>query len=514
MSGVFTPAFAQVVRVELGGAAAHTGLVGGVFSADRIGASPALNGGVSLMQGALAPTLSAPSIHTSINPAAEVSAALKLSAIPAAAKTGKPAAPAVAEAAFSALGSARALTGELSAASISGRDEAAALSAAFDGLKAIPEALSVSIPNRPWRKVGPNLSDAENSHLKGTHGEELHVVEFDDQGELFGNAQRDSALDHIGKLVQTSEKVMLLVFVHGWHHNAKDGDKNLESFRQTLAQLADAPTHKKYKWVGVYVGWRGESLKPPLNKFTFWNRRLAAARTGGIPAAHLLEELSSVVQKKEGNKLIVIGHSFGGRIVETAVTNALSNSDKLRPDLVVLLNEASDALRAKMAIDVFKRNAEKNPLADAPGPQIISITSSGDWDTKLLFPIGQSLAAIGKTFRNYKESGRNEAERNLPSQRNLFLHTAGHTKALLSHEVRAIDQVQASHLADATPFSTDSLLPLQPNYALVPLNGVYNEKTPYWIVRVAKEIILDHQDIFNAQVRGMLAGIIVKWFTR
>ena len=60
MSGTSAPAFAQTMRGNIGGAGVHAP-IGGVLSAVPTAISPAFNGGVSSIQGALAPTLLAPS---------------------------------------------------------------------------------------------------------------------------------------------------------------------------------------------------------------------------------------------------------------------------------------------------------------------------------------------------------------------------------------------------------------------------------------------------------------------
>ncbi len=130
MCGAQAPAFAQVMRGELGGAALHTGPVGGVLSAVPTGINPALNGGVSSIQGTLAPTFSAPSalVPALIAPVALI----PVTAAPAKSEPVK----AQAVVPVAAITAAKTLNGELKAASTQGKDEAPALSATFDGLKA------------------------------------------------------------------------------------------------------------------------------------------------------------------------------------------------------------------------------------------------------------------------------------------------------------------------------------------------------------------------------------------
>ncbi len=377
------------------------------------------------------------------------------------------------------------------------------------------------VPNRPWRTSPTstqNLPDSQSSWLKGTHGEDLFVVEFDDQGESFGHSQPDFALEHIREMAQDpSDKrpLMVMVFVHGWHHSAKAGDANLESFRRVLSDLAQAPGLTDRRWVGVYIGWRGESVNFPLLRYlTYWNRRNAAARVGGIPFARFLAELSSIVQSRDENMMMAIGHSFGGRVVETAVTNAMAfDEGKPKLDLVVLLNEASEGLRAKMSIDAIRHDTAKSQVPREPQPEFVSLTSVGDSATGVAFPLGQWLPSLNQRFQDYSQYG-DAREKTLAGQESLFRHTAGHTSDLWSHAVKTPDQVPDwSNRQDVTPFSIHDVLPgPKPDYLLVPIDNSFNQGTPYWIIQVPKEIIFDHDDIFNNQVRGLLAGIIKKWF--
>ncbi|MEQ1917761.1 MAG: hypothetical protein ABL955_01065 [Elusimicrobiota bacterium] len=123
MSGASAPAFAQTVRGNIGGAGVHAP-IGGVLSAVPAAISPAFNGGVSSIQGTLAPTLSAPSALTPI--AAAIPAALTPALVPAAAQ---------AEAPVNALGSVRHLAAAIGDENLpKGSDQAKeAADKAFDG---------------------------------------------------------------------------------------------------------------------------------------------------------------------------------------------------------------------------------------------------------------------------------------------------------------------------------------------------------------------------------------------
>lgn len=114
------------------------------------------------------------------------------------------------------------------------------------------------------------------------------------------------------------------------------------------------------KVVGIYVGWRGESIAiPGVNNITFWDRKNTAHEVGYLGMAELLlrlEEIRNIKNTQEPpikSRLVVIGHSFGGAAVYSATAQILAdrfiNSTKDKNyvgdaagfgDLVVLLNPA------------------------------------------------------------------------------------------------------------------------------------------------------------------------------
>src|SRR5262249_43136960 len=114
--------------------------------------------------------------------------------------------------------------------------------------------------------------------------------------------------------------------------------------------------------VGVYIGWRGQTVAFPKGLdpgkpltwwrapkllpygITFWDRKNTAARVAGVSCTEAILSLTAVAKMRyltdaelmafpqkptnlvhtvDKSKVIIIGHSFGGLIVERAVTQAL-----------------------------------------------------------------------------------------------------------------------------------------------------------------------------------------------
>jgi pimeloyl-ACP methyl ester carboxylesterase len=170
---------------------------------------------------------------------------------------------------------------------------------------------------------------------------ELAIVEFDDQGRCYDRGQMDAVAQRLEALApydppQAGQDVILVVFVHGWQHNASSDDDNLTAFRALLSETveyeksATAPGAKPRPVLGVFIGWRGLSdygLGDVVADATFWGRQAAGQRVAVGSVRELfgrLRHYRNRQQKRGGNPLLVIvGHSFGGMIVFSALAQSL-----------------------------------------------------------------------------------------------------------------------------------------------------------------------------------------------
>lgn len=190
----------------------------------------------------------------------------------------------------------------------------------------------------------------------------------------------------------------VIVFVHGWRHDASIGDRNVADLRHYAAHAARflaerCEAEKLYcdtRVTAIYLGWRGARIDE--NRMRLWFgwvgeyiAQLAAGSTlfdrkpvservapGAISALRTLENVLSDT-KNDGtkkpnmplNKMVVFGHSLGGNMLMTGLQgdliklvrrhqpahrlqpdNRLQPGDRLPPvlgQLVVLINPASEA---------------------------------------------------------------------------------------------------------------------------------------------------------------------------
>ncbi len=447
-------------------------------------------------------------------------------------------------------------------------------------------ALSGCVANRAYRERAPVLHEYAPEK---TYKYSLAFVEFDDVGEMFRNRSEitkdPDGTEHdnteLGQTIREIERInedvssypVFVVFIHGWHNNASDSSGNVWGFRYELQQLAeelnDPKNHKPDDLprpvMGIFLGWRGEATNLPVAKdFSFWNRKNTATR---IPGAHLTEALRRITLAAKSNpeaKCVVVGHSFGGLVLERTLTQAMVEmivenkadlekidrdlkdnkidekaanlerkyaDERLQskvPDLTVLLNEAGPATEAKEFLtflidekfDFFDSNNVRYPL-------FLSLTSTGDTATHIIFPVGQFLGKHGLSTRKYEEKD----EFGETDQNHHFLHTTANSPHLVNHTVAAADKAlpeckvdttaNSPHLVNHTVAAAGKALPECKVDRKVCLGGKtyyvcadnspehsVKNTIPYWVMQIPTEFVPDHSTVFKPELRALLEAFI------
>jgi len=379
-------------------------------------------------------------------------------------------------------------------------------------------------------------SHAIQLYNQGTDQEYLlGFVEIDDQGQLRNRAQMQVLLNELYALA-AKESLLINVFVHGWHHSAAPGDTNVESFRDSLAELSiiENKLHinkTPRKVVGIYVGWRGESITVPgINNITFWDRKNTAHEVGHLGMAELLlrlEEIRNIKNTQEPpvkSRLVVIGHSFGGAAVYSATAQILAdrfiNSTKDKNfvgdaagfgDLVVLLNPAFEALEYAPLYDLAQARCSYFP---EQSPRLVILTSEADWATKYAFSAGRFFSTV---FETHGMIERNDCDLPLSySEGAADRQAIGHFKPLQSHELHPVDQNVMIQNATASYRQAKSIWQTQQLAASMRFGrtelknlGRTVVRNPYLNIKVDKRLIADHNDIFRPEIMEFVRMLIV-----
>ncbi|MCX2982807.1 lipase [Halieaceae bacterium IMCC14734] len=345
--------------------------------------------------------------------------------------------------------------------------------------------------------------------------------------------------------------VILTVFAHGWHHSAKPGDTNIESFKEMLAKISASETiaaaqdnREKREILGVYIGWRGDSMSIKyLNSITFWGRKSVAHEVGQQGVTEALLRLEEIVNVRAGfemenpkprnSRMVVIGHSFGGAVVFTALQQVMadrfidsrpgktySNSAQGFGDLVVLMNPAFEAMRYSTLFDISQSCGESSCRRYWPDqmPRLAVLTSEGDIATGMAFPAGRVFSTMFETHDTLERHINTSAE-NKPvpieiKESKADTTTIGHFEPYWTHRLEPLandnsrdkDFVLRSlgkgwseqDYGQQLEFEHVALKHLKRSH---PLN-------PYLNIYVSEELIPDHNKIWGDRVIAFIEDLI------
>jgi hypothetical protein len=248
--------------------------------------------------------------------------------------------------------------------------------------------------------VTPDQTWPATDKPMGPIGYHLAFLEFQEDGRaaqtgLNGESLAASQLDVVEAHLKCQRRNYVIVFIHGWRHDARIGDDNVANARLYAAHVASF-LDLRCKTLGrdcgvavtaIFVGWRGarvdeRAIESWVNR-KFGRLGTTAASTvnwmvGTFPAQLTLFDRKPVSERiapsaiaeirhidwmfkdrvppiaaPQNDRMIVIGHSLGGNMLATALNETMIDAvrrhvpgELLKPplgNLVVLLNPASEA---------------------------------------------------------------------------------------------------------------------------------------------------------------------------
>ncbi|MFO1313083.1 MAG: hypothetical protein U1F41_13565 [Burkholderiales bacterium] len=363
------------------------------------------------------------------------------------------------------------------------------------------------------------------------------VLQVDDYGSFWEPQTAERLLRVISENVQRTN-VAVVVFIHGWHHNAQPDDDNARDFAESMRKLREAMDDKAggtpgiyrqsrtnltgngdIEIYGVYIGWRGKSLPEPLDYVTFWDRKSGAERVGDGDVREFLLRLNRLYSERSALRattpetpylgLIGIGHSFGGQVLFRAVShtfeaeiiqaapydaNVVSRPLTGFGDLTVLINPALEAFQYQRIHQLNKRihyPPDQTPL-------LLVISSATDTPRQTLFPLGRVAAA---TFR---ASFRDD-------QRELWTKALGEYEPHRTHLVEITSDAPVPfdpkvYLDDPCAVVRYDLttVPSIAGVKLAPLPDRVQPYGPFLVAYASGEVVLGHTGIFERQLREFL----------
>ena len=370
--------------------------------------------------------------------------------------------------------------------------------------------------------------------------------------------------DMVAKLDTSVTGLNIVVFTHGWHGSASATDDYSVELKAILEDLTDqdeairghrrfgGDSHKDaskaFRTVGIELAWRGDSVVLPPKLWDVWDRKVAAQTISGGSVQELLAFLNqvyvdrscksvsrgTVTQENCGDvHLLSLGHSYGALINFRALAPRLEsglNVDQCERisgfgDMTILLNPAFEAQRYRALFNTALnrpvlrgdylnnsgppqncKTTSGEAYAGAQIPMLVTLQSAGDTATGTWMPLFLRIAQPFASTLSVQEA----REEN---------HALGWVDAFQTHtlDFNSDDNAKDSCLNDAPSFcpfaerrfgpkNTDQAdpngrIPLILNYTP---GGKSAESLPaffpLWSVKVNKQIMHDHDDIWNPQI--------------
>lgn len=374
----------------------------------------------------------------------------------------------------------------------------------------------------------------------------MTFIEYRENGDPWDLAQYEHAKALIEQIRKDSKQgneqmgpATVFLYVHGWKHNASDrgddGDvarfgRYLEMYHEYVKDSNPRPV------VGVYLSWRGRSLELPgwISWLTFWTRSAAARRVGNGAINDHIDDLVSMAirHRKELDPgrhpyAFVIGHSFGARVLETAVIGKQKSS--LRGNCKTLALD-QNPVTAMADLVLFENAATSSQYVRR---QVFDCQPCGnkregcrDLDKKPNF--SHSVMARNSAFDRAECAQHPDERRCQPYP--VFLAASSSkdwlTRAVLfaasfQHPAAFFPWRQTHHIRKAQP--TEVVNPKNDEVFMfqTPANGkseatymVHRKNTktispanPVWVIEVGKNVSSSHGDVWNATMMNMIVNL-------
>jgi hypothetical protein len=375
----------------------------------------------------------------------------------------------------------------------------------------------------------------------------LGIIELDDQGQLQRRSQMLSVLDDATRIAGSDDDYISVVFVHGWKHSAAPHDGNIETFRAALLRLSKNEQELSArigkpprKIVGAYVGWRGGSISVPyLDNLSFWDRKNTAHKVGHNGVTEILTRLDAIRIAKDAlaggqsrSRLVVVGHSFGGAIVYSALGQILESRfiqpqlDPLRigdmqgfGNLVVLINPAFEA---ELFSSLSDMSLERATYFKSQLPVLAVLTSEADDATKIAFPLGRHLSTMFEKEKAIERPNPISKTTEKIDEHDTNVTAIGHYQTYQTHYLKATD-TKLDQVTDVTTGgSAASIIDVSQQWendapgSVIEFPGSSLTRTqssagrnPYLIIKVDKALIRNHNDLSNPRIAEFISHLIL-----
>ena len=364
-------------------------------------------------------------------------------------------------------------------------------------------------------------------------------VEFNDKGDFADETQVDLVLADLRARVAQTDTV-ILVYVHGWNHDARENDTNVACFDELLKATAimqaayTARGGKTPRGVyGVFVGWPGLVYDDVRQLATFFGRQSAADRVGErgdllnlfSRISRIRHETVSRTAKSPQTKFVIVSHSLGARLTYRALRpvmqSAMSDNHSRSPflaDIAVMVNPALSADEHASLARMVEHQTQ--PGTDRAQPRFVIATSESDevlqnhfvlsqraagWirgefkpaADPSVWPIGLYDAYLTHTLKLTGEYSRRAGRAACPTMNHEDLEIV-RGKRRVKQEAELYDYRVVRHYDERGHETHRTTLE----------ETGRNSPGPLMVVKVAQQIIPNHNDIFTSPFVDFVSRVI------
>jgi hypothetical protein len=347
------------------------------------------------------------------------------------------------------------------------------------------------------------------------------IIRLTDDGEF---ANRCDLRDAIYEIRNYRKPQIIVWYIHGWKHNADKDNTDLRKFKKLISELDEQQRQldekERRRVVGVYVGWDGAVGPAPLQGLTFWNRKRAADRISQSSVVTKIFAATKYAREQVGREItakdltIMIGHSFGARILYTATSQVLIDEVQRRhpgnkfpsyqkmtgpADLIVLLNPAFEASIFTVMHSIRRPDAKEwEGINRRQQPLLLAISTENDSATEKLFPLGQSLE-----FGSCQDIKRDRSS--IPNRCDRQRETLGNHKEYFTHRLKAVTPSEGS------PTNTEFWYDRFATADLVLLRTANRQPgNPFLVARTTPNIINEHNGIWGPELRKWMVSFMLE----
>ena len=365
-------------------------------------------------------------------------------------------------------------------------------------------------------------------------------VEFDDRGDYADPNQVERVLADLKTSVARTDTVVL-VYVHGWNHDARNGDTNVACFEELVkataimqATYTSRGGHAPRGVYALFVGWPGLVYGDERQKMTFFGRQNAADRVGERgPLLDLFSRISKIRHqtvsrqaKSPQTKFVIVSHSLGARLTYRALrpvmqaAREVGTGSPFLADVAVMVNPALSADE-----HTWLARALQQPAQPGAGPipaRFLIATSEADtvlqnvyvlsqraagWsrgefmaaDHRAVWPIGLYDAYLTHTLKLTGEYARPPGTAECPTLNHKDLEIVrGKRRLGAGKEAELYDYREVRHYDDSG----------REIYRTILEDTGKHPPGPLMVVKVASKIIPDHNDIFTSPFVEFVARVI------